>query len=149
MTRPNILLVVADDHAANAVGCYGGPHRVTPQIDRVAAEGIRFDACGCTNSLCAPSRATILTGTYNHRNGVTTLSTEFDNTPAHVPRAAAATRGYRTALFGKWHLGHGAGHDPRGFDTWEVLPDQGDYVDPDVPAPRRDLPRAVRATPPT
>ncbi len=129
MTRPNILLVVADDHAANAVGCYGGPHRVTPQIDRVAGEGIRFDACGCTNSLCAPSRATILTGTYNHRNGVTTLSTEFDNTQPTFPELLRAS-GYRTALFGKWHLGHGAGHDPRGFDTWEVLPDQGDYVDP-------------------
>ena len=80
--RPNILLVVADDHAANAVGCYGGPdgstHRVTPHIDRVAGEGVRFDECGCTNSLCSPSRATILTGTYNHVNGVTTLSTEFD-----------------------------------------------------------------------
>ena len=129
MSRPNILLVVADDHAANAVGCYGGPHAVTPQIDRIAADGIRFDACGCTNSLCAPSRASILTGTYNHRNKVTTLSTEFDNrqqTFAHLLRGA----GYRTALFGKWHLGHGEQHDPRGFDRWEVLPDQGDYVDP-------------------
>ncbi|HSE71840.1 MAG TPA: sulfatase [Nocardioidaceae bacterium] len=130
MRRPNILLVVADDHAANAVGCYGGPHRVTPQIDRIAAEGMRFDACGCTNSLCAPSRATILTGTYNHVNGVTTLSTEFD---ARQPQFPGLLReaGYRTALFGKWHLGHGGVHDPRGFDTWEVLPDQGDYLDPE------------------
>lgn len=128
--RPNLLLVVADDHAANAVGCYGG-HPVTPQIDRIAAEGMRFDACGCTNSLCSPSRASILTGTYNHVNGVTTLSTEFDNrqpTFVHLLRDA----GYRTALFGKWHLGHGPRHDPRGFDTWEVLPDQGDYVDPEM-----------------
>ncbi|RYU11809.1 sulfatase [Nocardioides iriomotensis] len=127
--RPNVLLVVADDHAANAVGCYGGPHRVTPQIDRVAAEGMRFDACGCTNSLCSPSRATILTGTYNHRNGVTTLSTEFDNRQPTFPELLRDA-GYRTALFGKWHLGHGPTHDPRGFDTWEVLDDQGEYVDP-------------------
>ncbi len=128
--RPNLLLVVADDHAANAVGCYGGPHRVTPQIDRIAADGIRFDACGCTNSLCSPSRAAILTGTYNHVNGVTTLSTEFDARQPVFP-GLLREAGYRTALIGKWHLGHGGVHDPRGFDHWEVLPDQGAYHDPE------------------
>ncbi len=129
MKRPNILLVVADDHAANAVGCYGGPHAVTPRIDTLARDGIRFTACGCTNSLCAPSRATILTGTYNHVNGVTTLSTEFDARQPSFPGLLRDT-GYRTALIGKWHLGHGGIHDPQGFDHWEVLPDQGDYHDP-------------------
>lgn len=131
--RPNILLVVADDHATNAVGCYGGPLvdglDVTPQLDRLAAGGMRFDRCGCTNSLCAPSRATILTGTYNHVNGVTTLATEFDARQAVFPGLLRAA-GYRTAIVGKWHLGHGGVHDPRGFDHWEVLPDQGEYHDP-------------------
>jgi arylsulfatase A-like enzyme len=129
MARPNIVLVVADDHAAHAIGTYGSVVNETPHLDRLAAEGLRFDACFCTNSLCAPSRATILTGTYNHVNGVQTLSTEFD---ARQWTFVAALRdaGYQTALFGKWHLGHGGIHDPRGFDTWEVLPDQGDYHDP-------------------
>ncbi|MGH3588843.1 MAG: sulfatase family protein, partial [Pseudonocardia sp.] len=128
--RPNVLLIVADDHAANAVGCYGGPHQVTPQIDRIAREGVRFDACSCTNSLCSPSRATILTGTYNHVNGVTTLSTEFDARQPVFP-GLLREAGYRTAVIGKWHLGHGGVHDPRGFDHWEVLPDQGAYHDPE------------------
>ena len=127
--RPDIVLIVADDHAAHALSAYGSVVNQTPQLDRLATGGMRFDSCFCTNSLCAPSRATILTGTYNHINGVTTLSTEFDaRQPTFVSAMQAA--GYQTALFGKWHLGHGGSHDPRGFDVWEVLPDQGDYYDP-------------------
>jgi hypothetical protein len=77
-SRPNIVFVMADDHAAHAIGCYGSRINHTPSIDRLAAEGMRFTNCFCTNSLCSPSRAAFLTGTYNHVNGVLTLSTPFD-----------------------------------------------------------------------
>ena len=128
--RPNILFVMADDHAAHAIGAYGSRVNQTPHLDRLAAAGMRFDNCFCSNSICAPSRAAILTGTYNHVNGVTTLSAPFDSAQPTFPATLQAA-GYQTAIFGKWHLGHGPGHDPVGFDEWRVLPEQGDYHDPE------------------
>lgn len=127
--RPNIVFIMSDDHAAHAISAYGSRVNETPHIDRLAREGMRLDNVFCQNALCAPSRAAILTGTHSHVNGVRTLSTYFDNRqPTFVGLLRDA--GYQTAIVGKWHLGHGPDHDPRGFDHWVVLPDQGDYHNP-------------------
>jgi arylsulfatase A-like enzyme len=124
--RPNILFIMADDHAAHAMSCYGSRVNRTPNLDRIANEGMRFDNCFCTNSICTPSRAVILTGTYNHVNGVTTLGSAIDNRLTMFPGLLQAA-GYQTAVFGKWHLGEGPGHCPAGFDDWAVLPGHGYY----------------------
>ncbi|MEM8923173.1 MAG: sulfatase [Actinomycetota bacterium] len=128
-TRPNLLFIMSDDHAAHALSAYDSRINTTPHLDRIAAGGMRFDNAFCTNGICAPSRAAILTGTYNHVNGVTTLDTPLDNRRWTFPWALRAA-GYQTALFGKWHLGHGPAHDPSGFDHWRVLPGQGHYHNP-------------------
>lgn len=127
--RPNILFIMSDDHAAHAISAYGSVINRTPHLDRIAQEGMRLDNCFCTNSICAPSRATILTGLYSHLNGVETLDDRFDSSQQHVGKLLQAA-GYQTAIIGKWHLGHGEGHDPTGFDYWSVLPGQGHYYDP-------------------
>jgi len=129
--KPNILFIMADDHAAKAISCYGGGINQTPHLDRLANEGMRLDHCYVTNSICTPSRAAILTGTYNHVNGVQTLDTPIDNRLPHVAKHLQAG-GYQTAMVGKWHLGEGARHAPTGFDFWSVLPGQGDYFDPEM-----------------
>lgn len=124
--RPNIIFIMSDDHAANAIGAYGSKINQTPNLDRIATEGMRFDHCYVTNSICTPSRAAILTGTHNHVNGVTTLATHIDNRMPNVAKHLK-TAGYQTAMFGKWHLGQGKAHQPTGFDAWSVLPGQGLY----------------------
>lgn len=126
---PNILFIMSDDHASRAISCYGGGINATPHLDRLAREGMRLDACYVTNSICTPSRAAILTGAYNHVNRVTTLDTHMDNRLPHVAKHLRAA-GYRTAIFGKWHLGEGKAHEPTGFDEWSVVPGQGEYFDP-------------------
>jgi arylsulfatase A-like enzyme len=127
--KPNILFIMSDDHASHAMSCYGSRINETPNIDRIANEGIRFDNCFCTNSICSPSRAAILTGKYNHLNGVKSINDHFDGSQMNVAKLLKAD-GYQTAIIGKWHLGHGGGADPTGFDYWTVVPDQGQYHDP-------------------
>ncbi|WP_210469770.1 sulfatase [Sporosarcina sp. 6E9] len=127
--KPNVLFIMSDDHAAHAISCYDSKINETPNLDRIAEGGMRFDNAFCTNSICAPSRAAILTGRYNHLNGVKTLGDEFDSRQQTVQKIMKDD-GYQTALIGKWHLGHGGIHDPSGFDYWNIFPNQGDYHDP-------------------
>lgn len=125
-TRPNFVFIMSDDHAYQAISAYGSKLNKTPHIDRIAEEGIRFDRCYVTNSICAPSRATILTGKHSSANGVLDNYTEFDGSQWTFPKALQEA-GYQTALIGKWHLKS----DPTGFDHWDVLPGQGKYYRPD------------------
>ncbi|MBK0330964.1 sulfatase [Brachybacterium sp. MASK1Z-5] len=143
--RPNILMILTDDHAAHAVGAYGSVVNTTPHLDEIAREGWVMENCFCTNSICTPSRASILTGTHSHVNGVTTLSTPMDpSLPTFVSRLHE--EGYRTGIVGKWHLGEGPDHEPQGFDCWEILHDQGEYVDPVFRSPEGDRRRPGYAT---
>lgn len=127
--QPNIIFIMSDDHAARAISAYGGGLNHTPNLDRLANEGMRLNRCYVTNSICTPSRAAILTGTYNHVNQVTTLDTHIDNRLPNVAKHLQRA-GYQTAIFGKWHLGEGKAHEPTGFDEWAVVPGQGVYYDP-------------------
>lgn len=126
--RPNILFLMADDHATHAVGAYQGRLArldPTPNIDRLAASGMRFRRAFCTNSICTPSRASILTGQYSHTNGVYKF-TPLDPSRPTLPKLMRAA-GYHTAMIGKSHVYT----FPEGFDYWSLLPGWGKYHDPD------------------
>jgi arylsulfatase A-like enzyme len=135
-TRPNILYIMSDDHAAHAIGAYGSKINQTPNIDRIGKEGMRLGNCFCTNSICTPSRASILTGKYSHVNGVPVFNT-FDGSQPTLAKYLQAA-GYHTGMIGKWHLGSA----PTGFDSWTILPGQGLYIDPVfiTPAGRKKIP---------
>jgi arylsulfatase A-like enzyme len=122
---PNILYIMSDDHAAHAISAYGSRINSTPNIDRLAQGGMRLNNCFCTNSICTPSRAAILTGQYSHRNGVYTLNDPLDGSRDNVAKDLQRA-GYQTGMIGKWHLHN----DPTGFDYWNILPGQGEYYDP-------------------
>jgi arylsulfatase A-like enzyme len=122
--RPNVLYIMADDHAAHAISAYGSKINTTPNIDRIGQGGMRFTNCFVTNSICTPSRAAILTGKYAHINGVPVFN-RFDGAQPTLAKYLQAA-GYHTGMVGKWHLFS----DPTGFDYWNILPGQGLYYDP-------------------
>lgn len=127
---PNIVFIFSDDHAYQAISAYGDPRQLinTPNINRLAREGMRFNRCLVPNSICGPSRATVLTGKYSHRNGFyNNTNSRFDGSQTTFPKLLQAA-GYQTAIIGKWHLVS----DPTGFDHWQILPGQGDYYRPEM-----------------
>ena len=124
---PNIVFIFSDDHAYQAISAYGSTINQTPNIDRLAKEGMLFRNCYVTNSICGPSRAVILTGKYGHLNSFPTngANERFDGSQQTFPKLLQGA-GYQTAIVGKWHLVT----DPTGFDYWHILPGQGAYYNP-------------------
>ena len=123
--RPNILFIFTDDHAYQAIGAYGSNRNETPNLDRLAQEGMRFTNCCVTNSICGPSRAVIQTGKYSHLNGFKTNDDKFNNAQQTFPKLLQRA-GYQTAVIGKWHLVS----EVTGYDFSEVLVGQGPYYNP-------------------
>ncbi|MEC8411792.1 MAG: sulfatase-like hydrolase/transferase, partial [Planctomycetota bacterium] len=131
--RPNILFVFTDDHAPHAIGAYDGwlkSVNPTPNIDHLARQGMLFQNSFCTNSICGPSRAVILTGKHSHLNGFMNNGNNFDGDQPTFPKYMQQA-GYQTAFYGKWHLKS----RPQGFNDWKVLPGQGLYYNPDFLGP--------------
>ena len=129
--RPNIVFIMTDDHARQAISAYGSYRNETPNLDRLASEGMLFENAYVTNSICAPSRAVILTGKHSHINGkIDNSSVPFDSSQVTFPKLLKSA-GYQTAMIGKWHLRS----RPTGFDYWKILPGQGHYYNPDFITP--------------
>ena len=132
--RPNILFIFTDDHAPHAIGAYDGIYKKvnpTPNIDKLARQGMLFRNSFCTNSICGPSRAVIQTGKHSHLNGFMQNGNKFDGSQQTFPKLLQKA-GYQTAMIGKWHLGT----NPQGFDYWDVLPGQGRYYNPVLISPK-------------
>lgn len=124
--KNNIIFILSDDHAYQTISAYGNRFVQTPNIDRIAREGALFTHAMVTNAICGPSRATLLTGKYSHKNGYPLNEQKFDVNQTLFPRILQQN-GYQTAWIGKWHLGN----SPQGFDYWNILPGQGNYYNPD------------------
>lgn len=123
--KPNVIFILADDHALKAISAYQSKLIQTPNIDRIAREGALMTDAYVTNSVCSPSRAVILTGKYSHMNGMKDNGTYFNGAQQTLPKIFKQN-GYQTAIVGKWHLFS----QPTGFDYWNILPDQGNYYSP-------------------
>ena len=123
--RPNIVFIFTDDHCTQALSAYDPARITTPNMDRIAREGMRFDRCYVTNSICGPSRAVIQTGKYSHRNGFIRNGDQFNGDQQTFPKLLQKA-GYQTAIIGKWHLGT----TPQGYDYYDVLKGQGPYYNP-------------------
>jgi len=124
--KPNIIVIISDDHAYQAISAYGSSLIQTPNIDKIANEGALMEQARVTNSICSPSRAVVLTGKYSHMNGLKDNGTYFDADQEIFPKILRRN-GYKTAMIGKWHLFT----EPKGFDYWNILPDQGHYYNPE------------------
>ena len=131
--RPNILFIMSDDHAYQAISAYSDKLIQTPNIDRIADEGILFTNACVTNSICAPSRAVILTGKHSHLNGKIDNHAKFDTTQVTFPQLFQKA-GYQTAMYGKLHFGN----NPKGVDDFWILPGQGDYINPKFLGQKKD-----------
>lgn len=125
--KANILYIMTDDHAQSTISCYDGRYNKTPNMDRIAAQGVRFDNSFVANSISGPSRACMLTGKHSHVNGFRDNTMTFDGNQQTYPKLLQKA-GYKTAVIGKWHLTS----DPQGFDHWEIFPGQGSYYNPDM-----------------
>ncbi len=125
--QPNIVFIFSDDHASQAISAYKHPLNLlqTPNLDRLASDGMLFTRCMVPNSICGPSRAVIQTGKYSHLNGFYRNGNRFNGDQQTFPKLLKKA-GYQTAVFGKWHLES----DPQGFDYWHILPGQGAYYNP-------------------
>ena len=135
--RPNIVYIMTDDHTAQMMSCYDTRYIETPNLDRIARDGVRFTNSFVTNSLSGPSRACMFTGKFSHKNGFTDNTTcKFDGSQQTMPKLLQQA-GYQTAIVGKWHLET----LPTGFDFWEILPGQGDYYNPDFITQNNDTVR--------
>lgn len=124
--RPNIIVIISDDHTSQAIGAYGAKYKVTPNIDKLASEGMLFSNAHVTNAICGPSRAVFLTGKFSHKNGFKDNQSHFDASQDIFVKQLQ-TNGYQTAWVGKWHLEA----EPQGFDFWQVLIGQGHYYNPE------------------